>query len=289
MRACLILALGWILALVLGPGANAEAGPATQSGGFCAPTLVHDYGTPLDHMKRVHGPPASGKLPFGPRALTFRSPEERVLVPGVSTHIAYGFEVLSGEVLPRRIEWKVSSQLSRVNAKGKSLGAARRRTVKLATESAKVADGIGFEYNVGSAPAFYLATITFIRLDGKVLGRYGQYFRVVAAKSRTRLAADHSSIARGETLSFRVENSGTSPVSFGEEFEVEQEVNGQWIPAGLSLGPWPRRILGLGPGAAGPCQRVSVSPKVFEVGTYRVQKKLRGADHVMVAKFSVVD
>jgi hypothetical protein len=196
--------------------------------------------------------------------------------------------VLSGEVLPRSIDWTVSSELTRVNAKGKPFGAARQRTIRLVTESAKVADGVGFEYGVGSAPAFYLVTVTFMKPDGRVLARYGQYFRVVATRSRTRLATDHSSIARGETLSFRVENSGTSPVSFGEEFEVEQEVNGQWIPAGLSLGPWPRRILGLGPGAAGPCQRVSVSPKVFEVGTYRVQKELRGVGQVMTAKFSVV-
>ena len=288
MQVGLGLMLGCALVAVFGLGASAEGKARAEGGGFCAGTWVHDYEAPFARMKRLHAPPASGKLPFGPRALTFRSPEERVLVPGVSTHIAYGFEALSGEVLPRRIDWKVSAELTRVNAKGKPLSAARRQTIELATGSAKVVDGVGFEYGVASAPSFYLAAITFTKPDGKVLARYGQYFRVVAAKSRTTLAADHQSIARGKTLSFRVENSGTSPVSFGEEFEVEQEVNGQWIPAGLPRGPWQRHILGLGPGEAGPCQRVSISPKIFELGTYRVQKQLRGTSQPITAKFSVV-
>jgi hypothetical protein len=282
------LILGCSLAFGLGLGTSALGKPIAGSSGFCSTKLVHDYQAPFTRMKPVHSPPASGKLPFGPRALTFQSPEQKVLVPGVSTHIAYAFQVLSGEVLPEGIDWTVGSELTRVNAKGETRGPIRHRKIQLATKSPMGADGVGFEYSVGAAPSFYLATIRFMKSDGEVLAKYEEYFRVVAAERRTTLVTDHRSIARGETLWFRVENSGTALASCGEVFEVEQEVNGQWIPAGLPLGPWRLHILGLGPGEAGPCQSVSISPEVFEVGNYRVQKELRSAGRAITAKFAVV-
>ena len=286
--ASLIRVLGCVLAFVLALGASAQARPASGSSGFCATKLVHDYQAPFSRMRPVRSPPASEELPFGPRAITFESPEQNVLVPGASTRIAYAFQARSGEALPKHLDWKVSSELTRVNAKGERRGVIRQRTVMPTPQSISAAGGIRFEYGLGAKPSFYLATIKFEKLDGEVLAQYGEYFRVVPVKRQTTLVVDHASIARGETLSFRVANIGTARASFGEGFEVEQEVNGQWIPAGLPPRPWHKQLLGLGPGEAGPCQSFPISPNIFEIGNYRVRKELRLAGGVISAKFEVV-
>lgn len=263
-----------LLLVLLGfkSGADPDPRPASTAS-FCDERVAHDYAKPFELMPAVRGIPSSGHLPFSPRALEVDTPSSAILVPGEALSMSYGLSVPSEERLGRRLAWGVSSQLIQVNATGRRLQVVERTGLRFNTRDVKDVSGLGYSLEVSPRPAFYLVATQFRTLNGTNLGEYGEYFRVVRPTHVTKLVASQQSVRVGEQLVFRIENSGTRSVSFGEPFGVEKEVNGSWLPVGLPLGPWHAQRLGLGAGEVGACQELVV-PSRLRPGGYRVRKDL---------------
>jgi hypothetical protein len=235
----------------------------------------------------VRGIPPSGYLPFFPRGLQVDTPPSTILVPGEALSMSYGLSVSSGERLGRGLDWRISSQLSQVDATGRRLRVLERAALKFDTRDAQDVSGLGYSFEVGPKPAFYLVATQFRTLNGTNLGEYGEYFRVVRPTRATRLVASQQSVRVGERLVFRIVNSGTRSVSFGEPFGVEKEITGRWRPVSLPLGPWHAQRLGLGAGEFGACQELVV-PSRLRPGSYRVRKDLLNPPRHLEAGFVVV-
>jgi hypothetical protein len=259
--------------LLLGFTCSAVADPAGRGPAFCSREPVRDYESPFSRMPSVRVFPRSGRLPFAPRTVTVGVPATKILVPGESLEISYGLDVPSGSSFSHRFRWRINSQLMRVSASGRKRRSIARRAELLNTSNPSAIDEAGFSYSLSREPGFYLVRIQFRGRGGELLGRYGEYFRVVRPTSETELVAERTTVQEGEQLAFKIENRGTSRISFGESFSVEREAGGQWFPLNLQLGPWHALRLGLGAGEVGACQRLDITRRL-RPGQYRVRKAL---------------
>lgn len=277
-----------VLVLLLGfKGlARADYQPASTTG-FCDERVAHDYARPFEQMPAVREAPSSGHLPFAPRVVTFDTPTTEILVPGQTLNISYGLGVSTGGLLPRRLAWTINSRLIQVNARGGDLRVVEQNTLKVDTRSAKEVAELEFSFRVSARPLFYLVETQFLAPNGRRLGHYGEYFRVVRPTRSTTLVAYPPEIRAGEELTFRVENWGTQTVSFGESFGLEKEVDGAWFLVSLPPYNVHMRRLGLGAGEVGACQTLE-SPRELKSGRYRVGKDLFESPHHVEAEFVVV-
>lgn len=240
---------------------------------FCKRETVRDYTRSFRRMSPARGLPVAGRLPFAPREMQVSKPSNAILVIGGSLGLVYGLDVPSGVSLNRRLKWQVKSQLVEVNARGRRLRVVGHQGFRLSTSDPAVVGEQEVSFGLPPKVAFYRVEISFERLDGSILGRYKEYFRIVEPSLHTKLEAARGTVKVGESLAFRVENRGTQSVAFGEEFQVESKSEGRWSRVALPLGPWlmPRR--GLGPGEAGTCQFLAITNELA-AGVYRVVKEL---------------
>lgn len=281
--ASLIAALA-ILALSLAPAvASADSPP------FCGEQIVHDYTRPFQRMPRLHEPPKSGHFPFAPPRVYLQSPERSVLVSedGMGPVFSYGLSSTSSIERTIRLDWVMVARVFRVDGRGRPVEVVNRRSRAIGTVSDKELSRISLPLWLSSKESLYKVELSIMGRHGALLGRYGQYLRVVRPTVAVGLGLNSKSLRPGAALDFRVENFGTARVSYGEPFSIER-FDGVWSVylSEAQLGPWHRNLLGLFSGAVGRCQRVRI-PADAPPGKYRLRKALVRPSVSLSKEFSV--
>ncbi len=263
--------------------AGAPAAPFNPTS--CEPTVVRDYRAPLQMLPRARAVPPSGQLPFAPRHTSLVLTRSIVVGEGAVGFRFYGRSPTNGNF---DLNWVVRAQIARVDRGGvpTKIVSSRLNKYTLVSRMQKVRMWLG-ELR---AQGFYRVTITFNRLsDGKVLGRYEEYARVVKPTIHVRLTPSVQQVPAGGKVDFRIENFGTLPVGAGQEFEFERFDNGSWVlDAASPPGPWLEALGLLRSGEAGMCESFEVPSDVLP-GRYRVSKRVRvgGASRKLYAPFLV--
>jgi hypothetical protein len=279
-------ALTAYLAMLVACLAVAPGDAAADASAFCKQRIVHDYLEPLRQMPRLHEAPSSGHLPFAPERVSVA-----VLNDGLRVGkglIGFGFaDEAPGR---RRLEWTVESSLMRVSRAGDVKATMQSKTVHLGTE---IVDDIGgTRFFVSGRPAFYRVDLVIRTRHGRVLGRYGAYFRVVGIRSKSRVTLSAEVLAPGQTLFARVENLGTESISPQSVFSVERAEEGGWteISTAATPGLKPEIRAVLPGGEASRCARYQL-PSNLAPGTYRVSNQVslprRGSREVLSTHFRV--
>ena len=270
----------------------ATAGPSGGEGDFCGPRVVRDFLNPLTRMTPIRHVPRSGKLPFGPKGLTLEVRGGRLVVGGGS--IGFGFsDDASGQV--RRLNWDVSTQLVRVDAKGEELGRVDARDRRIGTVSGnRIKD---FVFRVSGKPAYYRIDISFSDSgSGELLGTFSNYVRVVRPSFNAKILRSSSLVRSGDLVSVRLANYGTetlSSLSPDWQLTVEQFNGAEWViaPGNPPSGRYRRIIQKLPAGQVDGCIHFRV-PAEEQPGRYRfsmfVRRSLEPAGVVrVIAEFEV--
>jgi hypothetical protein len=150
----------------------------------------------------------------------------------------------------------------------------------------------GTRFFVSGRPAFYRVDLVIRTRHGRVLGRYGAYFRVVGVRSQGRVALSDEVLAPDQTLFARVENLGTESILPQSVFRVERAEEGGWIEVATALTPGlkPRIRAVLTGGEASRCVQYQI-PSTFAPAMYRISNQVslsrRGSREVLSTQFRV--
>ncbi len=234
--------------------------------GFCGKALSHDYREPLHGMPSVRHAPKSGKLPFGPRGLSFYALGSGLRVGQGKIGFAFSDTAIDQ---PRRLNWLIKSELTRVDSMGRSKGLLASKTSYIGTQKFDQIKTQAFV--VTGKPSFYRVDIVIGRRSGAILGRYSEYFRVVRPRFQAQLAISDESAAPGVTVYARVENLGTEPIVPSSRTMVERYDGAIWIEeSALSVPGLRSHIRALLPaGRAASCVAYPI-PENQPLGLYRV-------------------
>jgi hypothetical protein len=261
-----------IAALTLSGAAAAMGAVAyeTAPSAFCGATVLRDYLAPLDRLPKPHSPSPTGQLGFGPRSIRLQ-PLPPLLVGGGTI----GYKLFLSRGAPaQHPNWTVITTLTRVNWRGRiaeTHNHARRHVTTISRSR-----GAGVEFRVNRYAFPYLLTVVFRNQGGKNLGEYGFYFRVVDATANARFGLSAPSYHPGSTVFARVENLGSSPVSYGAPFAIERLDGATWSKAPESpKGPWILPLyLTLGGMTENGCHGFWIPP-TMPPGRYRISKEVQ--------------
>jgi len=268
----------------------ASAVSASAASGFCAPKQpARDFG--LSRLPPVREVPFDGQLPFSRPNVNIYGSDRFGRVLNARGSVGYGFseENYEGTV---RLDWTVTMQMWLLGGHGRPLREVDDETLYIGELSAADQPHIAVE-TLGRR-GFYRADIQFADKDGKPLGAYSAYAKVVRPFWKARLKIDRRAYEPGQTVHSWPENLGTRTMTYGESFEVQRMQDGDWVDAPeLTPNGW---LLWLGvaaPGLSGQCSSVAL-PKDVAPGHYRIVKPVtelvtRGRDrpHRLVAPFRV--
>lgn len=234
-------------------------------------------------MRRV---PSSGRLPFARRSVRMNVVGGGA-IPGAHA-VGFGIELWrSSTAPPLRVNWRVDTELALVNRSGSVTKTLASRHLRVAGLSAG-GPGLPLSFRV-ERPAFYRVEATFSDDHGRRLGRYAEYFRVLKRRVDVRLELPRRDLHPGDVLETRLENAGTTFLSFGEEFSIDRYLDGEWQrdPS------FPQGFIQVGfvmfGGQAYVCRNVKLPPDTAS-GGYRFSKRVEvsgGARRELVADFHV--
>jgi len=229
---------------------------------------VNDLLEPLARLPKLHAPPASGRLGFGPASLRLHP------LPAVVTdegQVGYRLD-LGRKARSVHPQWLVTTTLTRVDWQGRVVKVIDRVRRQLRTIRAGRGTGVQFEIKGVSAP--YRVITVFRSKSGKKLGKFGFYFRLVPSTSNVRLALDADSYRAGDTVFGRIENFGTLPVTYGAPYAIERLEGAIWNRAAESPRDFTLPAYGAAPGMSGTgCSRFRVRA-TMPPGRYRMSKEV---------------
>lgn len=190
------------------------------------------------------------------------------------------------------LNWTVAAQLWSLNPAGEPSEEVDRGQIHIG----RINDAYQRNLNlrVSHAVGFYRYDIQISDREGKELGSYSTYLRVVPEAVKVRLGINRHRFRPGQTVATRPEVLGTNWITYGEFFEVERMSNGRWHqdPA-LAPGSWLFWSGSVGLGGAGRCSRLKI-PADTPPGKYRVSKPVGVERHriqllplTLTAPFSV--
>jgi hypothetical protein len=237
---------------------------------FCRATVLRDYLAPLGRLPKLHSPGPAGQLGFGPTSIRLQ-PLSTLLVGGGSL----GYKLFLSRGAPtQHPNWTVVTTLARINWRGRSVEThnhARRHVTTISRSR-----GAGVEFRVNRYPAPYLLTVVFRNEAGKELGEYGFYFRVVTATANAQFGLSAPSYRPGSTVFARIENLGSSPVSYGAPYAIERLEGSAWSKAPESPGgPWILALYVTGPGTTESGCHGFWIPPTMPPGRYRISKEVQ--------------
>jgi hypothetical protein len=221
---------------------------AAATGPFCSAPVVDNYRAPLERLKPIPAVPEGGLLPFAPAALTLSVIGPQGILVGGSR---VGLRLTNAATTTPRLRWVVLERLIRFSADGTRIRPAGLKRIDLKQLPAGKHRGLTFP--LAAAPGIYSLEITIQNHRGRLLGRYGEYVRVV---SRTvdvgiKLAAyDH--VVPGAYLESCFENHGSAAVTpTGTSLERFDGTVWRPVAVGPQYSPAQTAIQrGLGPGEA---------------------------------------
>ncbi|HEY6550582.1 MAG TPA: immunoglobulin-like domain-containing protein [Solirubrobacterales bacterium] len=287
--------------LAVGLAAGSIPTAAVASAGFCAEGTAHDYAKPLKQLAGMRPGPAREHLPFAPARIFFNHSWGGPLFVG-GGEVGYSLSYLPyfpGHHLSPPLNWTVEGRYVRVDKRGKTTrvrGHIVRRINRLRAEEDKPSGRVAFLFKAGK-PALYRLEITFTDPSGKRLARYGEYLRVLKPKLDARLALNGTTFKPGEHVTARLDNYGTTTLSFGLDRSIEYFDGTSWITAPNSAQGAVLAIgLGLGPGASAECWGFTIPPNeppgqyrfVVRADSSRGLRQGGGEDLTLRSEFQVV-
>lgn len=255
--------------------------------GFCAPKKpVQDFG--LSSLPAVREVPASAKS-FGHGAVTMHGGQQRIMPEPVPFSYGFSEQNPSGSV---SLNWTITAQLWTVDRQGAALREVDRDQLFIRRLDARRQQQV--EVDPLERRGFYRFDMQIANKNGKVLGSYSAYFKVVRPSWRPKLRLTRDVVWPGQRLLIRPENHGSGRVAYGESFSVQRLEEGRWamVPE-LAQGPWLMWLGGLGPGETGRCNALSL-PADTPPGNYRIVKQVglriapRGRQAQLIAPFYII-
>lgn len=235
---------------------------------FCDGGVVHDYMAPFGRMPKLHTPPASGRIGFGPKRLRLQKLPALVAREGTVGYKLF----LRGSRQTARLDWDVKTTLTRVNWRGEVIGL-EGQTHRHITEVARDR-GAGVDFPLDGRPGAYRITIVVSSDSGKKLGGYGFYLRLLAPTQNAKLSLNASSYRPERTVFARVDNFGTASALYGASYRIEKLVGTTWTLAPESPHIFILPAYLTGPGlAASECSSFWI-PTGMPAGQYRMSKEV---------------
>jgi hypothetical protein len=200
---------------------------------FCGSPVVDNYWATVEKLKPIPAVPEGGVLSFAPAGLTLGiTGPQGILVGGSSVGLRLTNASTAPAVAPR-LNWVVLERLIRFSADGTKIQPAGLKRIDLKQLPAGKHRGLTFP--LAGAPGIYSLEITIQNHRGRLLGRYGEYLRVV---NRTvdvgiNLGA-YDNLAPGSYLESCFENHGSASVT-PTATSLERFANGTW--RSVAVGP----------------------------------------------------
>jgi len=284
-----VLSIAAFLLLTLGVAETAQGVEMhTYGHPFCQGAKVRDYEAPLDGLPAIRHVRLDEDLPFGPRNMSiYQSALSRVIVGKGG----FGYRFFDDTYGIRKkvdLDWDVKTSLSRIDRRGEVLRevASQDQYFGVVTEIGEMS----FWLDAPPGPALHRYDIEFRdHGSGVVLGSYSEYLRVVRPTFHAGIAVNRDQVRPGQKVFARVENHGTSWISFGLAYEVQRREGGRWVEQDLGVDGWLLPLILMSGGSSGWCMPYLV-PVDAAPGRYRFVKDLGFAgrrDKRAVAPFSV--
>ena len=248
---------------------------------FCEGKPVTGFLKQLDRMPSLRDPTEFERLgPWAPRSVYLSGSETIQTGPAsVGWALRYG-------ILPRRLDWLVTAKMTEVNSRGMPVSRSRTKQTKVGRPGQNAFGDLSFA--VSDDPAIHRVDIYFRNPGGKLLGRFGKYFRIMEPQSNVRLKLSATTYQPGDKLYARVENLGTEHVTYGVPYSIQWFDGESWLKAPQSpSGPWIMPLWASPPGRSGNCNSF-VIPADMPLGKYRVAKHLQDPQTTLTAEFDLV-
>lgn len=242
----------------------------------CQDRLAIDYLEPISELPPVRQVPRSGRLPFAGEGTTLR-PVSQSQVNLNGTSVGYALS-LDGPLARFDPSWQVEAQLLRIGSDGAARKLIQRRERFLGVP--RSLRELDFSFRLRSKPGLYKYEIRFLREDGRALGSYSRYLRIVKPRLGGDLRLSANSTTPGSSLQFQIANLGTVPFAASMTPTVERwDVTG-WTNAGFPQGrttlegrPAIHKALRLEAGVATGCFEVAI-PTSAATGLYRISLQI---------------
>jgi hypothetical protein len=226
---------------------------------------VEDFG--ISALPPVKEPPASGNLPFAPKTVTLELAGGPVLPLGESSGFWLHSDNFSGHT---PLHWVLRDRIRTVDPSGVpgQVVAHSRTRVRLINAGREVKLFLQPPRQIG----FYLYEIDIFEFGGKQLAHYSRYLKAEEPFWRAQFGLNGARFHAGQRVLSRVENLGTEPIEYGEEFGIQREVGAQWVHVrNPNRDGWLLWAGFAGPGLAGRCSSLFL-PRRFPAGQYRLVK-----------------
>ena len=270
--AALLFAVVASTAIPVGAGAarkKPKAKKTATSAVFCGSPVVDNYWATVEKLKPIPAVPEGGVLPFAPAGLTLGiTGPQGILIGGTSVGLRLTNATTAPAVAPR-LGWVVLERLIRFSADGSKIQPAGLKRIDLKQLPAGKHRGLTFPLT--GAPGIYSLEITIQNHRGRLLGRYGEYLRVVnrTVEVGIKLAA-YDNVVPGSYLESCFENHGSASVT-PTGTSLERFANGTWrsVAVGPQYSPAQTAIQRtLGPGEA---ERIgTLIPPNAQPGLYKL-------------------
>jgi hypothetical protein len=182
-------------------------------GPFCSAPVVDNYWAPVEKLQTLPALPEGGTLGFAPAGMTLAGTGPRLLVgaSNVGFRLANaGAEPASGK--PRRLNWTVLGRLIRLTNEGRGLHPSGLKRIDLG--QLPTGKHRGFTFPIPATPAVYSLEVTIQNGRGRLLGRFGEYVRVVSRIVNVGVTlAAYDKVVPGSYLESCFENHGTASVT----------------------------------------------------------------------------
>jgi hypothetical protein len=192
------------------PRKKATTTPAPTT--FCSSPVVVNYRAPLEKLQAIPAVPEGGVIGFAPVGMTLAATGPQGLLVGGSN---VGFRLTNAAPVggkERTLNWTVLERLIRLTNEGRTPHPAGLKRINLKQLPAGKHRGLTF--GVPSTPAVYSLEVTIQNHRGRLLGRYGDYLRVVERKVEVGLTlAAYDKVAPGAYLESCFENHGSASVT----------------------------------------------------------------------------
>jgi hypothetical protein len=184
-----------------------------RTAAFCSSPVVDNYWAPVEKLQPIPEVPEGGVLPFAPTGTTLAATgPQRLLVGGSNVGFRLTSSAPATEAKPRRLGWIVLERLIRLTKEGRNLHPEGLKRIDLAQLPAGKHRGATFL--IPGKPAIYSLEITIQNRRGRLLGRYGQYIRVVDRLVNTGITLSATDkVVPGSYIESCFENHGTASVT----------------------------------------------------------------------------
>jgi hypothetical protein len=271
-------------------GQTDRRGARVRADGACAGATEIDYEAPLADLPPLPRNTAGNGLGIGPPRLRLVPAGDRLNIE----ESEFGYELSVDRMTIRRpvnLDGYTEFELDRVDRAGRVVKPIAAKRQRLGVVAGPAFNGKPFLASVPAKPGLYRFQARLRDAQGRAVGRYADYLRVVRPVTDVRLVSSGGPLRPGSQINFWIENRGTrevDPLGAGFAFEVFE--GGAWSKApGSPLGFPKLKYRPLPAGRSGVCRSFRI-PAGASPGLYRLSKDVvleSGARRQLTTEFEV--